>query len=124
EVVEVVASHLLDAYRLDPDAPGGEALGGQAHDALLRAGERATSLGAAAEAQRYFEQAADLTPDPRQQAEALTRAGEMASRAGDADGACALFERAVALYESAGETHGAARASAWLGVSEQMIGRL
>jgi class 3 adenylate cyclase/predicted ATPase len=124
EVAEVIAAHLLDAYRLDPDAPGGEALRSQAHDALVRAGERATSLGAAAEAQRYFEQAADLMPDPRQQAEALTRAGEMASRAGDAERAFSLFERAVALYESAGDTHGAARASAWLGLAEHSLGRV
>jgi class 3 adenylate cyclase/tetratricopeptide (TPR) repeat protein len=124
EVAEVIASHFLDAYRLDPDGPGGEALRGQAHDALVRAGERATSLGAAAEAQRYFEQAAELIPDPRQQGAALTRAGEMASRAGDAEHACALFERALSLYESVGDTHAAARASAWLGVTEQGMGRI
>jgi predicted ATPase/class 3 adenylate cyclase len=124
EVAEVIASHLLDAYRLDPGAPESEALRGRAHDALLRAGERATSLGAAAEAQRYFEQAADLVPEPRQQAAALTRAGEMASRAGDTDRAAALYQRAIGLYESASDTHGAARASAGLGVSEQMSGRL
>ncbi len=124
EVAEVIASHLLDAYRLDPDGPGGEALRGRAHDALVRAGERATSLGAAAEAQRYFEQAAELVHDPRRQGEALTRAGEMASRAGDADRAFSLFERAVGLYESAGDTHGAARASAWLGLAEHSLGRV
>jgi len=124
EVAEVIASHLLDAYRLDPDGQGGEALRGQAHDALVRAGERATSLGAAAEAQRYFEQAAELIPDPRQQAAALTRAGEMASRAGDPERARVLFERAVSLYDSAGDASGAARASAWLGATEQMMGRM
>ena len=35
-----------------------------------RAGERAASLGASAEAQRYFEQAAELRPTPREQAAA------------------------------------------------------
>jgi predicted ATPase/class 3 adenylate cyclase len=124
EVAEVIASHLLEAYRLEPNAADGDALRGRAHEALLRAGERAMSLAAAAEAQRYFEHAAELVPEPRQQAAALTRAGEMASRAGNSDRACALFERAVGLYESAGDTHGAARAAAWLGVSEQMRGRV
>jgi class 3 adenylate cyclase/predicted ATPase len=124
EVAEVIASHFLDAYRLEPDGPGAEALRGQAYDALVRAGERATSLGAAAEAQRYFEQAAELIPAPRQQAEALTRAGEMASRAGDPERAFSLFERAVGLYESVGDNHGAARASAWLGLAEHSLGRV
>jgi class 3 adenylate cyclase/predicted ATPase len=124
EVAEVIASHLLDAYRLEPDGAGGEALREQAHGALVRAGERATSLGAAAEAQRYFEQAAELVSDPRQQAEALTRAGEMASRAGENDRAIPLFDRALGLYESAGDTRGAARASAWLGFAEHSLGRV
>ena len=51
----MIASHLLDAYRLDPDAADNEGLRGRAHEALLRAGERAASLGASTEAQRYFE---------------------------------------------------------------------
>ena len=45
---------------------------------LARAGERAASLAAAAEARRYFEQAAELTADPSLRAELLGSAGEMA----------------------------------------------
>ena len=60
EVAEVIASHLLDAYRLEPEAADSEGLRRSAHAALLRAGERAASLGASTEAQRYFEQAAEL----------------------------------------------------------------
>ena len=85
EVAEVVASHLLEAYRLDPDAPEAEALRGDAYVALLRAGERAASLGASAEAQHYFEQAAELAAEPGAEAAALVRAGEMSSQAGDPD---------------------------------------
>ena len=40
----------------------------KARAALVRAGERAASLGAPAEAQRYFEQAAELADEPPEQA--------------------------------------------------------
>ncbi|MGZ4340369.1 MAG: AAA family ATPase [Gaiellaceae bacterium] len=124
EVAEVIASHLLDAYRLDPDAADSEALRRRAHEALFRAAERAASLGASSEARRYFEQAAELGAEPRDRAAALTRAGEMALAAGDHDGAYRLFEQTISLYESVGDSHAAARASSWLGHVENRLGRL
>jgi class 3 adenylate cyclase/tetratricopeptide (TPR) repeat protein len=123
EVSEVIASHLIDAYRLDPGAEDSAALRRQAHEALLRAGSRAASLGASGEAQRYFEQAGELASEPREQAAALTRAGEMAVAAGENEGAIALLEQAIGLYESCGDTHGAARASGWTALAEQRLGR-
>src|SRR4029079_12613792 len=78
EVAEVVASHLLDAYRLDPNADDAESLRARAQSALVQAGERAASVGASTEAQRYFEQAAELTGDPAAKADSLIRAGQMA----------------------------------------------
>jgi predicted ATPase/class 3 adenylate cyclase len=123
EVSEVVASHLLDAYRLDPQADDSEGLRQQAHEALLRAGSRASSLGASTEARRYFEQAADLGAEPHDRAAALSRAGEMALAAADTDGASRLFEQAIDLYESSGDTHAAARASSWLGIVQNRLGR-
>jgi len=124
EVAEVVASHLLDAYRLDPDAPDAGALRAQAQAALLRAGERAASLGASGEAQRYFQQAGELADDPVERAGALSRAGDMALAAGAVDDAASLFEQAISLYEAAGQTHAAARASAWLATTEQTRGQI
>src|SRR5947199_4122770 len=124
EVAEVVASHLLDAYRLDPDAPDGEDLRRQAYGALLRAGERAASLGASTEARRYFEQAAELAPGSQEQAGAHSRAAVMALTEGENERAEELFERAMRLYETAGETHAAARAASWLAVTEQGSGRI
>jgi class 3 adenylate cyclase/tetratricopeptide (TPR) repeat protein len=123
EVAEVVASHLLDAYRLDPDSDDALPLKKQARTSLVRAGERAASLGASIEAQRYFEQAAELTDDPAEQATALDQAGRMAVAAGDNDRAAVLFERAITLYETIGDTHAAARASTLLGLTEQRMGR-
>jgi predicted ATPase/class 3 adenylate cyclase len=123
EVSEVIASHLLDAYRLDPEAGDTDGLRQQAHEALLHAGSRASSLGASTEARRYFEQAADLGAEPHDRATALSRAGEMALAAADTDGASRLFEQAIDLYESVGDTHAAARASSLLGTVQNRLGR-
>src|SRR5204863_1231474 len=63
EIVEVLASHYLDAYRELPDGEDARATKVAAASMLFRAGKRAASLAAAREAQRYFEQAAELTDD-------------------------------------------------------------
>jgi len=124
EVAEVVASHLVDAYQLDPDAADSQALRRQAHDALLQAGERARSLGASIQSQRYYERAAELAPDSRERAAALLRAGEMALAAGETAQSTALFQQSIDLHEANGDTHGAARGSGWLALSEQRMGRI
>jgi class 3 adenylate cyclase/tetratricopeptide (TPR) repeat protein len=124
EVAEVVASHLLEAYQLDPDAPDAEPLRARAAAGLVHAGERAASLGASAEAQRYFERAGELAAEPAEQAAALVRAGEMAMHVSSKDQvASSLFEHAFGLYEQAGDTHAAARVSALLGLVDQSMGR-
>ena len=92
EVVEVIASHYLAANEAAPDADDADEIKGKARAMLVRAGERAESLAAAAEARRYFEQAVELTDDPSEKAALLTRAGEMAARTGDPDSARRLFE--------------------------------
>ena len=124
EVAEVVASHLLEAYRIEPDAADSAQLMTKAQLALVHAGERAASLGASTEARRYFEQAGDLEADAPTQASALFRAGEMAMIEGRAEEAGPLFERSIARYESAGDTHAAARVQSWLAFSEQTLGKL
>ncbi|HEY6068170.1 MAG TPA: adenylate/guanylate cyclase domain-containing protein, partial [Gaiellaceae bacterium] len=111
ELTEVVASHLVEAYRLDPDAEDAGEIRNRARTALVSAGERAASLAAAAEAKRYFEQAVELTDEPLENARLLGRAGEMASNAGDPDTAQKLIEKAIAIYEAEGDTHAAARAT-------------
>jgi len=63
EIAEVVAFHLLEAFRAALDAEDAQELKWRAREALARAGERAASVAAAAEAQRYFERAADLADD-------------------------------------------------------------
>jgi predicted ATPase/class 3 adenylate cyclase len=124
EIVEVLASHYLAAYRAAPDAPDAAAIKTKAHDALSRAGDRAASLAANEEAQRYFEQAAELSDEPQAEAALRERAGRMAIVGGRNDEARAAYERALTLFEEAGETHAAARASARLGEAEWLSGQL
>src|SRR5205823_10702922 len=57
DIVEVVAAHYLDAYRADSAAEDADRIKAKARDGLSRAGERAASLAAHREAQRYLEQA-------------------------------------------------------------------
>jgi tetratricopeptide (TPR) repeat protein len=117
EVIEVIASHYLDAYEALPDADDAADIKQRAVAMLSRAGERAASLAAASEARRYFEQACGLTDEPSERAALLARAGEMATRAADPDAARALLEESMALYEGEGDTHSAARVSGLLGYS-------
>jgi tetratricopeptide (TPR) repeat protein len=91
---------------------------------LARAGQRAESLAAAAEARRYYEQAAELTEERSTKAALIAKAGEMAARAADPDGASRLLEESINLYEAEGDTHSAARVSTRLARIERFTGRL
>jgi class 3 adenylate cyclase/tetratricopeptide (TPR) repeat protein len=103
EMAEVIAAHLLAAQEAAPDAADAADLRERARDALVRAAERAMSLAAAAEAQRYFEQAAALTGDPVRAAELSRRAGEMAWRANRLVDARRLFVEAQPVFDEHGE---------------------
>ena len=124
ETVEVLASHYLDAYSAAPDAEDAVAIRGRARELTVRAAQRAAALGAPAEAQRYYTQAADLTDAPLEQAGLLDAAGEMALRSAAQDIAAELSERARALYEAAGEVGSAARVTLRLSRIDQAQGRL
>jgi class 3 adenylate cyclase/tetratricopeptide (TPR) repeat protein len=124
EVVEVVASHYLAAYEAAPDANDARAIQASARDALERAGDRATSLFAHAEGERYFERAAALAAEPARQAELRERAGLAARLAGRLDAASEHYGSAIALFETEGLTHAAARVSARLGDVDYGRGQL
>src|SRR5439155_2439778 len=124
EIVEVVASHYLDAYRAAPDATDAAETKAKASEALVRAGHRAASLAANEEAQRYFEQAAELADAPGRRAELLERAGQMAWMGGRAEQAGEHFEEAMELFGSEGQQHPAARLSARLAEVDWKRGRL
>jgi tetratricopeptide (TPR) repeat protein len=112
EVVEVVASHYLAAYEAAPDAPDAGEIKGRAGSELARAGERAASLGANEEAERYFAQAAELADEPLARAELEERAGRMAYRAGRREAARGYFDRATGVFEAEGLTSRSALISA------------
>jgi len=114
EIVEVVASHYLEAYGADPSAEDAASIKTKARDLLARAGDRAASLAAPAQAVGHFEHALELADDPLEQASLLERSGEAARAVGNTDRAGAEFERSIAHFESAGRANDAARVSARL----------
>ena len=123
ETVEVVAAHYVAAYEAAPDADDAAAIKARACEALVRAARHARSLAAAAEARRYFEQAARLVDEPVERAGLLAEAGEMAGFAADVEEAWRLLTAAIELYEAEGDTHAAARAMVRLGRFTQMSAR-
>ena len=121
EIVEVVAAHYLEAYRLMPEAEDAAELKQQAREALARAGERAASLAATVEAAGVFAQAAELADDPLEEARLRNRAGRSAYSGGDMEAARREFERAQELYTAAGATREAALVQAKLGNTEWQL---
>ncbi len=123
ELVEVLAAHYLDAYEAAPDADDAAPVRDRAQTLFERAAERAESLGAPGEAQRYFMQAAALAGDDQSRAGLLDRAGQMGTRAGVIDSAQRCFEEAIDLYGGLGDTHAAARVTSRLAYLDERNGR-
>jgi len=123
EAIEVVAAHYVAAYEAAPDADDAGAIKAKASDALVQAGRRAQSLAAAAEARRYYEQAARLVEDRLERARLLAEAGEMAGHTGDGDTTERLLTEAVALFDEAGDTHASAYGLVRLGHYQLFSGR-
>ncbi len=121
--MEVLASHYLDAYRAVPDAEDADEIKVKARAMLTRAGDRAASLGAGREAQRYFQQAAELADDAVIRAELDDRAGRMAWRRGRPEEAVELFDRALAVFEAEGLIRQTARIAAVLAEIDFRMGR-
>jgi len=124
EIAEVIAAHLLDAYRAEPDDPDAGEVKGRAREWLRRAGERAASLAATDDAQRAFEAAAGLADDPVERARLLERAGDRARSANRLDESEALLREAEALTREAGATHDRARVSSALALTLWRVGKI
>jgi predicted ATPase len=114
EVVEVVASHYLDAYEIAPTAEDASEIRARAGEQLARAGERAASLGASEEGERYFAQAAGLADNELRKAELAEQAGRMAWLGARYERARALLDEAHTVLESHGLRKQAALVSAVL----------
>ncbi|HEY7281502.1 MAG TPA: adenylate/guanylate cyclase domain-containing protein [Actinomycetota bacterium] len=124
EIVEVVASHLVEALHAVPDAEDAGEIRGRARSMLMRAGERAASLAAGEEALRYFAQAVEMADEDPDRAALHERAGQMGAMAGLIDQATQHFLEAIRLFEALGLEHPAARVSARLGDVDAGAGRL
>jgi class 3 adenylate cyclase/tetratricopeptide (TPR) repeat protein len=122
ELVEMLASHYLDAYASAPDANDAGRIRDRAQALFVRAARRALSLGAMAEAYRYFIQAAELTDDELERAGLFDLAGQTATRAGTPNEAVGVYEKAIEIYEVAGDTHAAARVTSRLGFALERAG--
>jgi len=123
EIVEVIASHYVDAHAALPDADDAAELRAKAHGALARAGERAESLGAPGEGQHYFEAAADLATEDADRARLLDRAARLARHVPDLEAAERLYLAALALYEQQGDRRAAAGVAGRLAAIEATLER-
>ncbi|HYT78748.1 MAG TPA: adenylate/guanylate cyclase domain-containing protein [Actinomycetota bacterium] len=112
EVVEILASHYVDAYRAAPDATDAADIKAKAFDALSRAGQRSLSLAAPHLAQGYFEQAIELTDDPGSLGLLHEQAGQAANRSVRIGAASNHYEQAIALFDQEGRSRDSARVAA------------
>jgi tetratricopeptide (TPR) repeat protein len=123
DVAEVLASHYLDAIRADPAADDVAALRTSARERLTAAGRAAASLGLGPEAQRYFEQAAELAEDDLERARLFEQAGRALFVSGDFQMAERRLRDSVELYRQAGVPSGGSAAVA-LAQTLRVAGRL
>ena len=124
EISEIIAAHYRDAAQFDPTGESAAGDRASARGWLARAGERAAALGAPEDAQRAFDDAATLTDEPLERAALLERAGELAFLADRMTESQDRLGEAVAIFREAGDTHGAARAAAALGLTLWQLNQL
>jgi len=110
DIAEVLASHYLEAIQADPAADDVTALRALARERLAGAGRAAASLVLGPEAQRYFEQAAELADDDLERAALLEQAGKALRQSGESDAAEGQLRRAIDLYRRAGIESGGSAA--------------
>ena len=106
EIAEVLASHLQEAIRADPGAEDVPQLRARARERLIAAGEAAASLALGPEADRYLEQAAELSENDKERALLFEHAGQALSKSGDAEAAEKRLRSAITLYQASGVVTG------------------
>jgi class 3 adenylate cyclase/tetratricopeptide (TPR) repeat protein len=123
DIVEVLASHYLEAIRADPDATDVGELRASARLRLASAGQAAASLALGPEAERYFEQAAELADDDLERAGLVEQAGRALWQHGDTEAAEKRLRSALELYERSG-AHTGAGAAVTLARLVRYLGRI
>ena len=117
DVSEVIAAHLLDAYRTTSDEGDTEELRGRALTALRVAAQRAATVGAPDTAERALRNAIELARSEAERTALTEEAARMAERAGRHDVALELFEGVAAAHSAAGRDRDAARLQASIGLA-------
>ncbi len=110
DIAEVLASHYQEAIAAEPEADDVALLRASARERLTVAGQAAASLALGPEAERYFEQAAELAEDDLERADLLERAGRALWVSGEAASGERRLRQAVELYEIGGRGNGGAAA--------------
>ena len=123
ELVELIATHRLDAYRLVPDDDDADRLREQARDLLLRAAGRARSLAAPQEAQRLTLTALELSTEQDERAELLAQAADLALVRGEPVESRGLAEQALTIHRDRGDERAAAHVLAMIGDALFLEGR-
>ncbi len=123
DIAEVVASHYLEAIRAEPDAEDAANLRAFAREKLTAAGQAAASLALGPEADRYFEQAAELAEDNLERAELFEQAGMALRQSADQEAAEQRLRAAISLYERGGRPTGG-RAATALAALLRYLGRI
>jgi class 3 adenylate cyclase/tetratricopeptide (TPR) repeat protein len=122
EVAEVIAAHLLDAYRSAAGDPDEDELRARALAALRSGAQRAATVGGLDAAERALRTAIGLAVDERQRTELTEEAGRIAAAAGRYEAARDLFEAAAAAHAAAGRERDAARLAGSIGHAQGRLG--
>ena len=109
ELAGALAGHYLSAYLNSPAGPEADGLAIQARLALIGAADRASALGAPAQALDFLEQALTIEGDGSQSAELLERAATEAQSASRYERAQELSQKALDAYATSGNRLGEAR---------------
>jgi class 3 adenylate cyclase/tetratricopeptide (TPR) repeat protein len=110
DIAEVLASHYLAAIEADPEADDVGDLRAAARETLTAAGRAAASLALGPEADRYFQQAAELAEDDLERAELLEQAGRALTRSADTGHAEERLRMAMDLARQGGSPTGGSAA--------------
>ena len=113
ELAGVVATHYLEAHRVVPQ--GAEEISEKARAWLVRAADRAASLGAHRQALTHVIDALSVAGEDGSEVELWERAAQSAQRAGEFDAAESYLDLMMAWGQQRGDTVTVARAKALLG---------
>src|SRR5579859_2071275 len=106
DIAEVLASHYQEAIAADPEADDVATLRASARERLTAAGQAAASLALGPEAERYFEEAAELAEDDLERAGLLQAAGRALWVSGDPESAERRLREAIEMYSRGGRSSG------------------